>query len=244
VYLHAGGFTSGDKSGDRKILSWLCSKGYVAAGINYTLRNQENPDANVYTQSIEIKEAVPKVIEEAEKHGCLINEMAVAGGSAGHTLAMLYAYRDADSSPVPVRLLFGAVGPSGFYTEDWDIYGFDKNTEESQRGAAELSGVMGGVKLTPEMIKDGSYIEKLKPVSAVMWIHEGTVPSVVAYRKYDKVQPFKGSRRLLKAYRENKVDHQYFECSHSGHGLQNDSKVYKEYMETVEKYLKKYLPVK
>lgn len=192
-------------------MSWLCSKGYVAAGINYTLRNQENPDANVYTQSIEIKEAVPKVIEEAEKHGCLINEMAVAGGSAGHTLAMLYAYRDADSSPVPVRLLFG---------------------------------VMGGVKLTPEMIKDGSYIEKLKPVSAVMWIHEGTVPSVVAYGKYDKVQPFKGSRRLLKAYRENKVDHQYFECSHSGHGLQNDSKVYKEYMETVEKYLKKYLPVK
>ena len=104
--------------------------------------------------------------------------------------------------------------------------------------------MMGGVKLTPEMIKDGSYIEKLKPVSAVMWIHEGTVPSVVAYGKYDKVQPFKGSRRLLKAYRENKVDHQYFECSHSGHGLQNDSKVYKEYMETVEKYLKKYLPVK
>ena len=36
VYLHAGGFTSGDKAGDKEMLSWLCSKGYVAAGINYT----------------------------------------------------------------------------------------------------------------------------------------------------------------------------------------------------------------
>ena len=35
VYLHAGGFTSGDKSGDAGMLQWLCSKGYVAAGINY-----------------------------------------------------------------------------------------------------------------------------------------------------------------------------------------------------------------
>lgn len=52
--------------------------------------------------------------------------------------------------------------------KDWDIYGFDRDTDESREGAANLLGVMGGVELTPEMIKDGSYIEKLKPISAVM----------------------------------------------------------------------------
>ena len=41
VYLHAGGFTSGDKAGDAEMLKWLCSKGYVAAGINYTLFTEE-----------------------------------------------------------------------------------------------------------------------------------------------------------------------------------------------------------
>ena len=51
VYLHAGGFTSGDKAGDAEMLKWLCSKGYVAAGINYTLFTEENPDASVYSQS-------------------------------------------------------------------------------------------------------------------------------------------------------------------------------------------------
>lgn len=56
VYLHAGGFTSGDKSGDTEMLSWLCSKGYVACGINYTLRTNTN-NASVLTQSNEIKSA-------------------------------------------------------------------------------------------------------------------------------------------------------------------------------------------
>lgn len=243
VYLHAGGFTSGDKADDKQMLSWLCSKGYVAAGINYTLFSEENPGANVYTQSLEIKEAIPKVIEHAKIQGYPIDEMAIGGGSAGHTLAMIYAYRDGDISPVPIKLLFGAVGPSSFYAEDWSIYGFDKDTEEARKGASVLFGVMGGVELTPEMMKDGSYIDKLKPISAVMWLDENTVPSVVAYGKYDKVQPFKGSQRLLKAYKENNVDYQYFECSHSGHGLQNDSKIYREYMEAVTQYLDKYLPI-
>lgn len=110
VYLHAGGFTSGDKSGDAGILQWLCSKGYVAAGINYTLFSEEHPDANVYTQSVEIRDSIPYVLAEAEQRGYSIDRMAVSGGSAGHTLAMLYAYRDAVVSPVPVKLVFGAGG--------------------------------------------------------------------------------------------------------------------------------------
>lgn len=240
VYLHAGGFTQGDKSEDAEMLSWLCSKGYVACGINYTLRTETN-NASVLTQSNEIKEAMPKVIEEAEKLGYHINKMAIGGGSAGHALAMIYAYRDAEYSPVPIKLLFGAVGPSSFYAEDWDIYGFDRDTDEAREGASNLLGVMGGVKLTKEMIKDGSYIEKLKPISAVMWVDENTVPSVVAYGKHDKVQPFKGSQRLLETYKKYNVDYKYFECSHSGHGLQNDNKVYKEWMEAVEEYLDKYM---
>jgi len=162
VYLHAGGFTAGDKSGDVEMLSWLCSKGYVACGINYTLRNETN-EKSVLSQSNEIKQAIPVVIEKAKEYGYNINEMGIAGGSAGHALAMIYAYRDYKESPVPVKLTFGAVGPSSFYASDWDIYGFDRDTDEAMSGAADLLGVMGGVELTKEEIKDGSYIEKLKP---------------------------------------------------------------------------------
>lgn len=177
IYLHAGGFTQGDKADDEGMLSWLTSKGYVAAGINYTLRTDDN-DKSVLSQSNEIKDAVPKVIEEA-------------------------------------------------YT-----------------GAAGLFSVMGNVEITPEMIKNGSYQELLKPISAYAWIDENSVPTVVAYGKYDRVQPYKGSLRLLQALKDNNIDYKFFELPHSGHGLQNDDKIFREYMETVEEYLDKYMPVK
>ena len=242
VYLHAGGFTSGDKIDDREMLSWLCSKGYVACGINYTLRTEKN-NASVLTQSNEIKAAIPRVIESAEQEGYPIDKLAIAGGSAGHTLAMIYAYRDAKEAPVPVVLTFGAVGPSCFYTEDWDNYGLDRNTEESNQGAAELFGVMVGEEISANEIKSGAYVEKMKPISAVEWITPDSVPTVVAYGTYDRVQPFRASLRLKTALEENGVDYRYFELSHSGHGLQNDNTLSRQWMEAVETYLDKYLPV-
>ena len=238
VYLHAGGFTSGDKAGDAEILEWLCSLGYVAAGINYTLRTEEN-EASVYSQSEEIKEAIPVVIAEAKKLGYNIDEMAIAGGSAGHTLAMLYAYRDAKTAPVPVKLVFGLVGPSSFFAEDWKNYGLDQSTE----AAAELFGVMLGQEITSAQIESGEYEKMMKPISAYAWVNKDSAPSVLAYGKYDKVQPFDGVRHLEEALKENGVDYKLFVGEHSGHGMQNDNKVYSEFMATVEEYLQKYMPV-
>ncbi|MGQ7484102.1 prolyl oligopeptidase family serine peptidase [Streptococcus suis] len=238
VYLHAGGFTSGDKKDDQQILQWLASKGYVAAGINYTLRT-ENNDASVASQAQEIKDSIPHVIEVAKKEGYNIDKMTISGGSAGHALAMIYAYRDAKEAPVPVVLTFGAVGPSSFYMEDWGIYGADTNHE----AAAGLVSAMTGQEVTEEMIVDDSYKAIVNEISAVHWMTEETVPSVVIYGKHDKVQPYKAAIRLEETLKEKGVDYQFLTAEHSGHGLQNDDAVYKEYMMLVEEYLAKYMPV-
>lgn len=240
VYLHAGGFTSGDKVGDAKTLEWLCSKGYVAAGINYTLCSEEHPDANVYTQSMEIKEAVPFVVEAAKKAGYNIDKMTVAGGSAGHALAMIYAYRDGKEAPVPVVFTYGGVGPSSFYQEDWGIFGLDQDDE----ACAAMFSVMSGDTISPEEIRSGEYLEKVKPIAASEWVSNNPVPTVVAYGKYDKMQPFAVSVKLETALKENNVDYKYYVLPHSGHGLQNDDKISKQWMESIEEYLERYMPVK
>lgn len=243
VYLHAGGFTTGDKADDKEMLQWLCSKGYVAVGINYTLRDDAHPDASVYSQSMEIKEAMPVVVKEAAKLGYEIDKMAISGGSAGGCLALLYAYRDYKDAPVPVTMVFEAVGPSCFYPEDWTNYGFDQDTEEAKEGAAGLFGIMAGKEITVDMLGTDEYEEAVKDISAVSWIDENTVPSVIAYGMYDTVQPYLGSVRLNEALEKNGVQHEYFVMKHSGHGLQNDNKVYAEYMEKVVEYLDVYIPV-
>ena len=247
VYLQAGGFTSGDKSGDAEMLKWLCAKGYVAAGINYTLFSEENPWANVYTQSVEIRESIPAVAAEAERLGYHLDRMAVAGGSAGHALAMLYAYRDAEASPLPVRMVFGAVGPSCFYLEDWINMGADPqhpnpvDPEADYSGIAGLFGVMAGKEITADMLETGAYLERVKDISAAMWIDGDSVPSVCAYGAWDRVQAFGASKRLDEALTEHGVPHAYIVFPHSGHGLQNDNGLYALYMEKVTEYLDKYM---
>lgn len=238
VYLHAGGFTTGDKADDRDMLAWLCSKGYVACGINYTLRNETNA-ASVLSQSNEIKAAVPKVIEAAEKAGYHIDKMTMAGGSAGHALAMIYAYRDAKDAPVPVVFTFGAVGPSSFYREDWGIFGADVNDES----AIALFSAMRGEMITAEELHDGTYLEKMKPIAAAEWVTPDAPPTVVAYGMHDRMQPFLASLHLKAALEENSIDFQYFELPHSGHGLQNDNDIQRQYMEAVDEYLDKYMPI-
>ncbi len=239
VYLHAGGFTSGDKSDDSQMLKWLCSKGYVAAGINYTLRN-ENNQASVYSQSIEIKNSIPVIVEEAKKLGYKLDRMAISGGSAGGCLALIYAYRDADTSPIPVKMVFEAVGPSSFYAQDWTPYGLDKSPE----AAAGLFGVMAGKNITADMLGTKAYDEAIKDISAFMWVNENSVPTLCAYGKYDKVCPFESSKHLINALKENNVPYDYIEFPHSGHGLQNDNKMYAEYMDKTNEYLNKYLAQK
>ncbi|SDM48911.1 alpha/beta hydrolase [Lachnospira pectinoschiza] len=241
VYIHAGGFTTGDKSDDKEMLQWLCSKGYVAAGINYTLRDDEHPDANIYTQSMEIKEAMPYVVNAAKEKGYNIDAMAMSGGSAGGCLAMLYAYRDASESPVPVKMLFEAVGPSSFYPEDWKCYGLD--LPDHKENAAGLFSVMSGKNITADMFGTVEYDEVMKDISALLWVDKNTVPSILAYGKHDKGQPYESSIRLDQRLTDCGVKHEYIVFEHSGHGLQNDSKKYIEYMEKVEEYLATYLPV-
>lgn len=237
VYLHAGGFATGDKSDDAKMLQWLCSLGYVTAGINYTLFNEENPDANIYTQSMEIKDSIPYVIEEAKKLGYNIDRMAMSGGSAGGCLALIYAYRDADTSPVPVKMVFEGVGPSSFYPEDWKCYGFD----QSKDAAAGLFSQMAGKTITADMFGTDEYDELVKDTSALYWVNENTVPTVMAYGMHDKFQPYEGSVRLAEALTKYNVPHEYIVFEHSGHGLQNDNKQMVQYSEAILEYLDKYM---
>ena len=242
VYLHAGGFTSGDKIDDKSTLAWLCSKGYVAAGINYTLRTDNN-NVSVYDQSNEIKAAIPAVIEAAKKAGYNIDKMTMAGGSAGHALAMIYAYRDGKDAPVPVVFTYGAVGPSSYHVEDWGIFGIGSDTDESRTAGSILFSVMSGKTITPDEIKDGTYLEKMKDISGAEWVKNNPIPTVVAYGALDRVQPFAASKRLEAALKENHADYKYYVLEHSGHGLQNDYAVSRQWMEAVEEYLDKYIPV-
>ena len=102
---------------------------------------------------------------------------------------------------------------------------------------------MSGNAITEKMITLDNYAEQVKDISADMWVDENTVPTVCAYGAQDKVCPFDSAKHLVNALEANAVPHEYFELPHSGHALQNDNKLYVEYMNAVEDYLARYMPV-
>ena len=71
--------------------------------------------------------------------------------------------------------------------------------------------------------------------------HKGYGALCPLYGAHDKMQPFAASKRLVAALEKNGVDYRYFVAKHSGHGLQNDNKVYMEYLDAVVEYLGKYM---
>lgn len=128
---------------------------------------------------------MPVVVAEAAKRGYPIDRMAVSGGSAGGTLALLYAYRDAAESPVPVRMVFEMVGPPSFQPADWGIYGLDQSPE----AAAALFSTMSGRDITPEIIGTQAYDDSIRCISAYMWVDSATVPTLCAYGVKDLSVP-------------------------------------------------------
>lgn len=237
IYLHAGGFTTGDKSDDATILKSFVNRGYVAAGINYTLRKEHN-NASVYSMSNEIKEAVPQVIAKAKELGYNITEMVISGGSAGGGLATLYAYRDGHEAPVPIRFVYALVAPTSFQPDGW--YQLDKDLEK----AAAFFTTLTGVKLTKEMMENGQYQEISKNIEAYRWVSEKTPPTLIAFGKHDTVIPFTTMPYLINAFKQYNVPNDTILFEHSGHGLHRDSDKQKLLKQKLDEYFSKYMPVK
>lgn len=67
----------------------------------------------------EILSCVAAIKEQASQLGIDLTQMATCGVSAGGTLAMNYAYKNADISAIPVKFVFQLAGHASFEPSDW-----------------------------------------------------------------------------------------------------------------------------
>ncbi|HUD40775.1 MAG TPA: alpha/beta hydrolase [Dokdonella sp.] len=242
VYIHAGGFTGGDKADDEDIAKYFASKGYVAATLNYSLRRDAN-DVNVKTMSDEVRRGVAAIVEAARSRGYLVDAMAIGGGSAGGTLAMIYAYRDAERAPVPVKAVISLVGPASFDPRGWFGIEDDFASDESAASGAAFVSIMTGEQVTVEMMRSGQYQDVLKPITPTGLLTPGAPPTLVAFGALDKVAPFAASTGLLQALDRQDIPHDALVFPNSGHALNRDPKMSHALEVKIDAYLGRYLPL-
>ncbi|MDO5628072.1 MAG: alpha/beta hydrolase [Mobilicoccus sp.] len=242
VYLHAGGFTSGDKSDDEDIAKYFTSLGYVTATINYPLSSDENP-VSVVDMSQAIAEGVTAAVSSAQSRGYDVDGLAMGGGSAGGALAMIYAYRDAHQAPVPVEAVIQMVGPASFDPAAWFGLTDGYSSDESAASGAEFVSVISGAPVTPQMMRSGAYRDALAPVSAIDLVTEQAPPTLAAYGALDKVAPYAASAELAPALAAHGVPHDVLVFPNSGHGLNRDSDMSDKLHGLIEEYLTRYVPL-
>jgi acetyl esterase/lipase len=85
IDIHGGGFISGYKEMDSLFANYLAQRGFVVFTLNYRLAY---PTINVFDQIEDISNAVKWITSNAEKYEGNINEMYIAGHSAGSVLAI------------------------------------------------------------------------------------------------------------------------------------------------------------
>lgn len=85
LFIHGGGWRSGNKSLDIPLAQQIASKGYVTAAVEYRLAPEALYPAAIY----DIKAAVRFIRANAKKYGINPNKIAIAGSSAGGQLAAL-----------------------------------------------------------------------------------------------------------------------------------------------------------
>ena len=230
-YIHGGGFTGGDKSDGKYWCPYYASRGMVAVSVNYTLSKGDGV-ANLNTMFEELRNTMQVVIEDCAGRGYEITEMATTGGSAGGCLAMLVAYREPETLPVPVRFVFEQTGPASFEPDAWG--------QPDDAGRAAFVSMMTGKKFGAGDVGTDAYQRAIDEISPAVMVNENTVPTILAYGPNDKVVPAGIKYSLIRKLDECGVIYDYIEFPHSGHGLLNDPDKTEEFYRMTDMYIDRY----
>lgn len=244
LYIHGGGWTEGNRTDGELWCKYLTAKGFTTASIDYTLRSKRIM-TDINKVDSQVCAAVMMLKNYASEHGFTLEDMAVTGFSAGGCQALLYAYKHAGDSPLPIRFVFQQSGPTTFEPSTWEpgnglhwYVNWTTGVDGTDEGAAEWLSLMTGQSITAAMVRNGSAQPYIDAISPLYYITETTVPTLSLYGECDGVVPPCHSTLLEEKLSSNHVDHIGLSAPNSGHALAFDIEVQKLFIEIVDAWCK------
>ena len=209
VFIHGGGW----KGGSRRScpIRFLCDYGFAVASVDYRLA----PDAVFPDQIHDCKGAIRWLRHHGDQYGYRVDRIAVAGTSAGGTLALLVG----TSGDVPE--LEGDVGGhadvSSRVQAVIDYYGPSDLPlrARTQPGRSEVPGV-GTYLLLGGAVADKP--DQARMASPVTHVSADDPPLLVMHGDQDEVVLIDQSERIVQVYRQHGLDVEYEALAGAGHG--------------------------
>ena len=230
LLIHRGAWSAGYKEMYSELAGNLAKEGFIAATMNY----RKFPQGATYKEMIEdIGAALSALKEKSAADGITVSRVALYGDSAGGHLSLLYAYKYAELSPIPIAFCVGRVAPTDFY--DYGLF----------YGAGKLVTPLVLSQLTGAMITPIS-MEACRPeiaaASPITFVTEDTLPTILAYGGKDTLVPLSSGVALRELLEVAGVDYAYFEYPNSGHNLDSDldADIADEFYRTLIEFAAKY----
>ncbi len=251
LFIHGGSWMGGGKGEGRPYCRNFSAHGYVSASINYTLM-KDGFQPNILSINDEVLAAVSAIKEECRGLGIDLVDMAVSGFSAGACQAMMFGFRDARNSALPVRFIVQMSGPTSFEPAIWrsrEVHWYLKRQTgldgSSAGDAAWLSGFSGKA-VTSAMVESGEAAGICREISPYSYIDGDSVPILSVYGALDGVVPPVSRvilEEALKAAGKEEGKPNGFDTvvmEHSGHALACDIDAQHRFLKLIYDYCDNY----
>ncbi len=212
VFIHGGGWKSGDKRPFPALFEKLVEAGFVCASINYRLSGE----AKFPTQAVDCKTAIRYLRAKSGEFGIDPERIGVWGSSAGgHLSAFLGATGDLEtfkkggdhiSQSDRVQAVCDFFGPTDFLKMKGYLSRIDHMGEDSPE--SELLG--GSVEKNPEAAKSAS---------PLTYLDAGDPPFLIMHGDKDELVPISQSELLFEALKAKGVTSRFVVVTNGGHGF-------------------------
>ena len=234
LFIHGGGWVSGDKEVHSPDAEHFASLGYISATMNYRYASES---VHVSHELDDVSAALEAIKHECAEYGFNVSRLILSGGSAGAHLALLYAYIKGMVSPVPPVAVCAYCPPSDCTRDDF-LMGI-KGEFESWK--YEVLSKVCNADITNSTFKNEASQRALAEISPINYIDEGCIPTAIFYGEKDELIPVGHTKEFEQKLTEAKVKHDLVQYPNSGHALDKDPHSAQKTREVMKRYAEMYL---
>ncbi|MGN2640157.1 alpha/beta hydrolase fold domain-containing protein [Nocardia takedensis] len=205
VWVHGGGFTSGDRGQSPRWREWLRNRGYAVFSVDYRLA----PPPRWDQAAADVKCAIGWIRQQARQFSIDPDRVMAAGASAGGNLALLAAYSDDRITPSCPVGDTSVSAVTAFYPPT-DLAAGWRDSGDPDYTHQVLTDYLGG---PPESVPD-----RYAAASPLTYVRPGLPPTLLLHGTRDHVVPFDQSRALTEALEGAGVPHTLQPLPYAEHG--------------------------
>ncbi len=233
LFIHGGGWRSGDKTIHTVDAEHFCNLGYVCATMNY---RYVSDDVNVFDELDDITSALKTIKAECLKYGISAEKMILSGGSAGGQLCLFYAYTRKEEAPV-TPVVACVYCPAADCAHPDFLSGIKSEFDEWKY---DLLSKCCGFRVTKETLLNDDCQKALKNISPDNYVSADCVPTVIFHGKSDELIPIEHIYNFIGLLNEYKVTNELLVFENSDHSLKNDPDKKAQSREIIKAYAERY----